>query len=484
MRVGTPLVALLIGFLLPLEASAQFTDNVIKIGVLNDQSGLYSDMSGRGSVEAAKMAVEEFGGSIGATRIEVIDADHHNKPDVAAAIVSKWIDVDGVDVIVDVPNSGVALAVAKVVADKNKTFIASGPATPSLTGKACLPTTIHWTYDTWALAHGAASEIVRTGGDTWFFVTADYAFGQQLQKEMSAMVVARGGKVLGSALHPLNANDFKSVLLQAQTSGARVIALANAGADTLRSIVTASELGIVQGGQRLTPFLLTLTDVHALGLGKAEGVELLSSFYWDRNEQTRAWSHKFAARNHDRMPTMIQAGVYAGVLHYLKAARALGADGDGKALVDKMKSLPTDDRLFGNGSIRSDGRKIHSMFLYRVKSAFESKGAWDYYKAVREIPAEQAFRPQSEGECRLMSATPPSSEQQTAVVPSSARLADIAGDWVEVSCFRKWKDWAYLCCAPSSEARCQTRGTCVQVDRKAQQLAHPNDEAAPTCPPP
>jgi branched-chain amino acid transport system substrate-binding protein len=482
MRTGAPFVAFSICLLLPLVASAQFTNNVIKIGVLTDQSGLWSDMSGRGSVEAAKMAVEDFGGSVGDTPIEVIDADHQNKPNIGAAIAAGWIDVDKVDVIVDVPNSGVALAVAKVVADKNRVFIASGAATPNLTGKACAPTTVHWTYDTWALGHGTARELVKAGGDTWFFVTADYAFGRQLQEDMSATVVASGGKVVGSVLHQLNENDFRSALLKAQASGAKVIGLANAGADTIKSIRDAAALHLAQDGRKLASFFVTITDVHSLGLERAQGLEFASAFYWDRNEQSRAWSRRFAVRNNGRMPTMVQAGVYASVLHYLKATRELGADGDGKALVAKMKSIPTDDWLFGRGRIRPDGRKVHSLFLYEVKKPSESKGPWDYYKLLGEIPADQAFRPLSQGDCPLVAAT--QSEQQTGLPRASGVPADAAGDWVEAGCSAKWKDWAFLCCGPSSEASCRVRGACVPIDKTAQKGSHLNDEAAPTCPPP
>jgi branched-chain amino acid transport system substrate-binding protein len=361
-------------------------------------------------------------------------------------------------------------------------FIASGAATPNLSGKACAPTTVHWTYDTWALGHGTARELVKAGGDTWFFVTADYAFGRQLQDDVSATVVASGGKVLGSVLHQLNENDFRSALLKAQTSRAKVIGLANAGGDTINSIKAASGLGIVQGGQKLASFFVTITDIHSLGLEKAQGLEFASAFYWDRNEQSRVWSRRFAVRNNGRMPTMVQAGVYASVLHYLKAARELGADGDGKALVAKMKSTPTDDLLFGKGVIRADGRKMHPLFLYEVKKPSESKSPWDYYRPLGEIPADQAFRPLSQGDCPLVAATQP--EQQTGLPRASGVPADAVGDWVEAGCSAKWKDWAFLCCGPSSPASCRSRGACVQIDKRAQQLAHPNDEAAPTCPPP
>ena len=371
MRTASRLLAL--ACLVPLAAFAQ--GKVVKIGVMNDQSGPYADLSGQGSVVAAKMAAEEFGNKVAGMPIEVVSADHQNKPDIALSIATKWFDVDGVDVIVDVPNSGCALAVAKVTADKNKVFIDSGAATVKLTGEKCTPNTVHWTYDTWALANGTGKAVVtKAGGDTWFFLTADYEFGKQLEKDTRAVVEANGGKVLGSVLHPLNASDFSSFLLQAQSSKAKVIGLANAGGDTINSIKAASEFGIVQGGQKLAGLLVFITDVHALGLKAANGLQLTESFYWDHDDKTRAWSKKFAARHNNKMPSMVQAGVYAGVLHYLKAVQALKSKDDGKAVVEKMKALPTDDPLFGKGTIRPDGRKLHPMYLYEVKKPSESKG--------------------------------------------------------------------------------------------------------------
>ena len=297
MRTASRLLALALPCLLPLSAAAQMTDNVVKIGVLNDQSGLYADLGGQGSVDAAKMAVEDFGGKVNGVPIEVVGADHQNKPDIGSGIATKWYDVDKVDVIVDVPNSGVALAVAKLTADKNKVFIDSGAATSDLTGKACTPNTVHWTYDTWSLANGTGKEVVRAGGKTWFFLTADYAFGKALEKDTRAVVEANGGKVLGGVLHPLNASDFSSFLLQAQASKANIIGLANAGGDTINSIKAAAEFGIVQGGQKLAGLLVFLSDVHSLGLKTAQGLQLTNSFYWDRDAKTRAWSEKWGARN-------------------------------------------------------------------------------------------------------------------------------------------------------------------------------------------
>ncbi|HUJ28644.1 MAG TPA: ABC transporter substrate-binding protein [Myxococcales bacterium] len=387
------------------SARADFTGKTIKIGVLNDQSGLYADLAGQGSVTAAKMAVEDFGGKVDGVPVEVIFADHQNKPDVGSSIARQWYDTDGVDVIVDVPTSSVALAVAQVTRDKNKVFIGSGPGTSDLTGKACSPNTVHWTYDTYALAHTTGKAEVDAGGKTWFFLTADYAFGQALERDTTKVVEQNGGKVLGDVKHPLNTTDFSSFLLQAQASKAQVIGLANAGGDTINSIKAASEFGIVKGGQKLAGLLVFLTDVHALGLQTAQGLLLSESFYWDKDAKTRAWSEKFAKRNNGKMPTMVHAGVYAGVLHYLKAVKALKSDADGKAVVDEMKKLPTDDPLFGKGTIRVDGRKMHPMYLYEVKTPAESKGEWDLYKLIKEVPADQAFRPLSEEkECSLAAA--------------------------------------------------------------------------------
>jgi branched-chain amino acid transport system substrate-binding protein len=396
-------IALLFALALPFAARADFTGKVIKIGVLNDQSGLYADLAGQGSVTAAKMAVEDFGGKIGNTPIEVIFADHQNKPDVGSGIARQWYDADGVDVIVDVPTSSVALAVSGITKDKNKVFLGSGPGTSDLTGKSCSPNTVHWTYDTYALAQTTGKAEVETGGKTWFFLTADYAFGQALERDTTAVVKAAGGEVLGGVKHPLNTTDFSSFLLQAQASKAQVIGLANAGGDTINAIKAASEFGIVKGGQKLAGLLVFLTDIHSLGLQTAQGLLLSESFYWDRDAKTRAWSKKFAERNGGKMPTMVHAGVYASVLHYLKAVKALKGDSDGKAVVDEMKKLPTDDPLFGKGTIRADGRKIHPMYLYEVKKPSESKGPWDYYKLIKEVPGDQAFRPMDKGDCSLVS---------------------------------------------------------------------------------
>jgi branched-chain amino acid transport system substrate-binding protein len=383
-------------------ANAQISDNVVKIGVLSDMSSLYADIGGPGSVAAATMAVEDSGITKGGTKIEVVGADHQNKPDVGASIARQWFDVDKVDVILDVPNSGVALAVNQVAREKNKVFINSGAASSDLTGKQCSPNTVHWTYDTWMLANGTGSAIVKQGGDTWFFLTSDYAFGHALERDTEAVVLKNGGKVLGKVRHPLNTQDFSSFLLQAQSSKAKIIGLANAGGDTINSIKQASEFGIVQGGQNLAGLLVFISDVHSLGLKTAQGLIFTESWYWDLNDQTRAWAKKFAEKNGGKYPTMVQAGVYAGTLHYLKAVQALKSDADGAKVVAEMKKMPTDDPLFGKGTIREDGRKVHPAYLVEVKKPNDSKGPYDYYKIRATIPADQAFRPIGEGECSLV----------------------------------------------------------------------------------
>ena len=383
-------------------AHAEMSGNVVKIGVLNDQSSLYTDLAGQGSVVAAQMAVEDFGGKVNGTAIEIVSADHQNKADVGSNVAREWLDVGGVDVIVDVPNSGVALAVNEIVREKNKVFLISGAASSVLTGEKCSPNSVHWTYDTWSLANGTGKAIVKTGGDSWFFITADYAFGHALEKDTAAVVEANGGKVVGAVRAPLNNADFSSFLLQAQSSGAKIVGLANAGADTTNAIKQAAEFGIVAGGQSLAGLLIFITDVHALGLPTAQGLIFTESFYWDNNDASRAFAKKFAERDGGIHPTMVHAGVYAAVTHYLKALAAVGADSDGKAVVDKMKELPTEDSLFGKGTVRADGRKIHDMYLFEVKKPEESKGPWDYYKLRATIPAAEAFRPLDKGGCPLV----------------------------------------------------------------------------------
>ena len=380
---------------------AQVSDGVIKIGVMNDMSSLYADIAGPGSVVAARMAVEDFGAAKKGMKVEIISADHQNKPDVGSSIARQWYDVDKVDVIVDVPTSSVALAINQVTKDKGKAFLVSGAATSDLTGKACSPNTIHWTYDTWMLANGTGNAIVKTGGTSWFFLTADYAFGHALERDTEQVVLKSGGKVLGKVRHPLNSQDFSSFLLQAQSSKAKIIGLANAGGDTTNAIKQAAEFGIVKGGQNLAGLLVFLTDVHGLGLNNAQGLIFTETFYWDYNEQTRAFGKRFAQNNRGIHPTMIHAGVYAGVLHYLKAVEALKSD-DGGKVIAKMKETPTDDPLFGKGRIRADGRKLHDAYLVEVKKPAESKYPWDYYKIRATIPANEAFRPEKEGGCNLV----------------------------------------------------------------------------------
>jgi branched-chain amino acid transport system substrate-binding protein len=382
-------------------AQAQFSDNMIKIGVLSDMSGLYADLDGTGSVTAAQMAVEDFGAAAKGMKVEIISADHQNKPDVGSNVARQWFDVDKVDIITGTTNSGVALAVNQVTKEKGKAFIVSGAASSDLSGKACTANTIHWTYDTWMLANGTGNAIVKTGGDSWFFMTADYAFGHALERDTEAVVLKSGGKVLGKVRAPLNTQDFSSFLLQAQASKAKIVGLANAGGDTRNSIKQAAEFGIVKGGQNMAGLLVFLLDVHALGLPAAQGLIFTETFYWDLNDQTRAFTKRFAERNKGIYPTMIHAGVYSGVLHYLKAAEALKGD-DGTKVIAKMKEMPTDDPLFGKGMVRADGRKIHPAYLFEVKKPSESKGPWDYYKIRATIPADQAFRPMADGDCPLV----------------------------------------------------------------------------------
>jgi branched-chain amino acid transport system substrate-binding protein len=383
-------------------AQAQMSDGVIKIGVMNDQSGTYADLAGPGSVVAARMAVEDFGAAKKGMKVEIVVADHQNKPEVGSSIARQWFDVDKVDVIVDVPTSSVVLAVNQVAKDKNKVLIVSTGATVDLTGKACTPNAVHWTYDTWSLANGTGTAVVKNGGNTWFFLTADYAFGHSLEGQTEAVVQKLGGKVVGKVRHPFPSADMSSFLLQAQSSKAKIIGLANAGADTINAIKQGAEFGIVKGGQQFAGLLVFLTDVHSLGLPIAQGLLLTESFYWDLNPQTRAWSQRFAKLHKGAMPTMGQAGVYSGVLHYLKAVEALKSDAAGDQVVAKMKELPTDDPVFGKGRVRQDGRKIHNMYLFEVKKPGESKGAWDYYHVRGTIPADQAFRPEKEGGCPLV----------------------------------------------------------------------------------
>lgn len=384
------------------SAYAQVSDGIIKIGVLSDMSGVYADIGGPGSVVAAKMAVEDYIKATNSTlKVEVVSADHQNKPDVGSNIARQWYDTDKVDMIVDVPTSSVGLAIAQISKDKNKVHVNTGSATADLSGKSCNANTVHWLYDTWMLANGTGKAIVKNGGNTWFFMTADYAFGHALERDTEAVVTQNGGKIVGKVRTPFPSQDFSSFLLQAQASRAKIIGLANAGGDTINSIKQAAEFGIVQGGQNLAGLLVFLPDVHALGLAKAQGLLLTETFYWDLNEGTRAWSKRFAAGHGGKMPSSDHAGVYSGVLHYLKAVDAAKTD-DGAKVVAKMKEMPTDDPLFGKGTVRADGRKTHPAYLFEVKKPSESKAPYDYYKVVSTIPAAEAFRPLNEGGCSLV----------------------------------------------------------------------------------
>jgi branched-chain amino acid transport system substrate-binding protein len=376
----------------------------VKVGVLSDMSGLYADIGGQGSVIAARLAVQDFNPANHNMKVEIVSADHQNKPDIGSSIARRWFDVDHVNAIADVPNSGVALAVSNETREKNGVFLISGAADSDLTDKQCSPNTVHWTYDTWALAHGTGEAIVRNGGKTWFFVTADYAFGHALERDTAAVVKATGGQVLGAVRHPLNTADFSSYLLQAQGSKAQVIGLANAGGDTINAVKQAAEFGIVQRGQRLAGLLVFLTDVHALGLQTAQGLTLTTAFYWDLNDKTRAFAKRFAALDNGKYPTMVQAGVYSSVLHYLEAVAKVGSPTDGTKVVEAMKATRYDDPLFGDTVVRQDGRAAHAMYLVEVKKPLESKGAYDYFKVLAKIPADKAFRPLAEekGTCGLV----------------------------------------------------------------------------------
>jgi branched-chain amino acid transport system substrate-binding protein len=389
---------------LAVNGGALAQDKTVKVGVLTDNSGLYSDLGGAGSTLAAQMAIEDSGMAAKGWKIDLISADHQNKPDIATTIARQWIDVEKVDVLMDVLNSGVALAVNNVVKEKNSVMVNSGAASSDLTNAQCTPNTVHWTYDTYMLAHSTGAALVKAGGDTWYFLTADYAFGAALERDTTAVVLASGGKVIGGVKHPLNSSDFSSFLLQAQASKAKIIGMANAGGDTTNTIKQAAEFGIVAGGQKLAGLLLFISDVHSLGLNVAQGLNLSSTFYWDMNDQTRAFSKRFSDRMKTKaMPTMVQAGVYAGLLHYFKALDAIGGNPhDGAKEVAKMKELPTDDTLFGKGSIQPNGRALHPAYLFEVKKPAESKGPWDYYKLVGTTPADQAFRPLSESACPLL----------------------------------------------------------------------------------
>jgi branched-chain amino acid transport system substrate-binding protein len=385
--------------MLPFRARAEAAAP-LRIGVLNDESGVFADSTGMGSVVSARMAAADFGGHAAGRPIEILNADHQNKPDVGASIARDWIDNHGVDAIADLGNSAVALAVANIAHQKNKAVLISAGGTTALTGSQCAPTTVQWTYDTWSNASTLARTMLAQGGDTWFFITADYTFGHNLQNEASEVILKAGGKVLGSVAHPMNTADFSAFLLQAQSSGAKVIALANGGDDTARSLKQAREFGLMQK-QRMVGLSAMITDVHALGLPTAEGLILTETFYWNLNDRTRAFGERWAKQASGHMPDMMQAGVYSVVLHYLEAVQALRGSADGAAVVARMKAMSYDDPLFGRTTLRSDGRAIHDAYTFRAKSPGASKGPWDLYDLVATLPGEQTVRPLADGGCHM-----------------------------------------------------------------------------------
>lgn len=382
-------------------ASAQLSDDTVKIGVATDLSSLYADINGPGAVNAVQMAIEDFGGSVLGKKIEMVSADIQNKADVAATTARRWFDTEKVDVILGTGASSSSIATAGVAAEKKKIYLATDPASSDLTGKLCNPYLVHWVYDTSALANGTGSAVVKAGGKTWFFLTADYAFGYALERDVTAVVKAAGGTVLGGVKHPINTQDFSSFLLQAQSSKAQIIGLANAGGDTIGSIKQAAEFGIVKGGQKLAGLLVFVSDIHSLGLERAQGLSLTEAFYWDLDDKTRAFAKKYGARNNNKMPTSIQAGFYSATLAYLNAVKTAGTDNSEKVM-ETLKAAKWDDPIFGPSYIRADGRKMHSMYLFEVKKPSESKGPYDYYKLVAKIPGEEAFRPMEQGECPMV----------------------------------------------------------------------------------
>jgi len=382
-------------------AWAQLSNDGVKIGVATDMSSLYADINGPGAVIATQMAIDDFGGTVLGKKIELVTADIQNKADVAATTAGRWYDSENVDMILGAGASSSSIAIANVAGTKKKIFIAPDPASSDITGKLCNPYTVHWVYDTFALAKGTGSAVVKAGGDSWFFLTADYAFGYALQRDVANVVTAAGGKVLGEVRHPINTSDFSSFLLQAQASKAKVIGLANAGGDTINSIKQASEFGITKGGQKLAGLLVFITDVHSLGLERAQGLNLTEAFYWDLNDKTRAFAKRFAAKHNGKMPTSVQAGFYSGALQYLNAVKAAGTD-NADAVMAKLKEIKWDDPVFGQSYIRADGRKMHDMYLFEVKKPSESKGPYDYYKLITKMSAEEAFRPMDQGECPMV----------------------------------------------------------------------------------
>lgn len=393
--------ALAAGIALAGPAAAQISDDVVKVGVLNDRSGLYADLGGEGSVIAARMAVEDFGGTVLGKPIVITSADHQNKPDVGSTIARRWIDLEQVDAIADVPSSATALGVLSVTRQTNRMLLLSGPALSEFTGKQCAPTTIHWTYDSYSMANGTVRALIKQGGESWFFLTGDNAGSHSQERDAMAFVEKAGGKVMGAIRHPLNTLDFSSYLLQAQGSGAKIIGLANAGGDTVNSIKQAAEFGITQSGQRLAGLLMFISDVHAVGLKDAQGLVVTEAFYWDLNEKTRAWSRRFMEKHGGRAPTAAQAGVYGAVLHYLKAVDKSGTD-DSLTVSKAMKELPVNDMFSDNFKVREDGRVVRDMYLLEVKSPEESKEPWDYYKVLARTPGDEAYRPMSEGGCPLV----------------------------------------------------------------------------------
>ncbi len=384
-----------------LPAAAQYSGDTIKIGVATDMASLYSDINGPGAVVAVQMAIEEFGGNIGGKKIELVSGDIQNKADVAASLAGRWYDAENVDVILGAGASSSSIAIQGVAGEKKRVFLATDPASSDITGKLCNPYTIHWTYDTSALANGTGSAVVKSGGKDWFFLTADYAFGYALERDVTAVVTKAGGKVVGGVKHPINTQDFSSFLLQAQSSKAQIIGLANAGGDTINSIKQAAEFGIVKGGQKLAGLLVFVSDVHSLGLERAQGLRLTEAFYWDLNDKTRAFSKRFAEKFKGKMPTMVQAGFYSAAVAYLNAVKTAGTD-NAEKVVATMKAAKWDDPVFGKSWIRPDGRKMHDMYLFEVKPPAESKGPWDYYKLLATIPAEEAFRPMDQGGCPMI----------------------------------------------------------------------------------
>jgi branched-chain amino acid transport system substrate-binding protein len=392
--------ALLLAWVCSAQAQEKISDGVVKLGLIEDMSSIYADITGIGAVTAAKMAVEDFGGKVLGKPIEVVSADHQNKADIAASTAREWFDTAHVNALMDVAASATALAAIDVAKGKNKIVILNGPGAARITNEACTPVSIHYTYDNYALSHGTGAAMVKAGYDSWFFLTADYAFGHDLEQNTAAVVKASGGQVLGSVLLPINTADFSSALLQAQSSKAKVVGLANAGGDTTNAIKQAAEFGIVRGGQKLAGLLIFINDVNTLGLEAAQGMLLTNAFYWDRNDESRAWAQRYFQRM-NRMPNMVQAGIYSSTMHYLKAVAAAGTD-ETEAVMAKMRSTPVNDFFVKNGIIRNDGRMVHDMYLYEVKKPAESKGAWDYYKLVATIPADRAFLPLSESKCPLV----------------------------------------------------------------------------------